>query len=109
MTQMLDSALEHFYRIEKFMESMSDLDKLLQVIMGEASAATNAESSSLALYDEGSRELHFYAASGEGGEGEVEQKLKTGHKCFSVCILVMLNVWAINILYWINLRVMKRE
>jgi len=77
MTQMLDSALEHFYRIEKFMESMSDLDKLLQVIMGEASAATNAESSSLALYDEGARELHFYAASGVGGEGEVEQKLKS--------------------------------
>ncbi len=71
-----ESGIESLYRIEKFMESMSDMDRLLQVIISEARAATDAESCSLALYDEGSDELYFYTAMGEKGEGDVERKLK---------------------------------
>jgi signal transduction histidine kinase len=55
---------------------MSDMGRLLEVIMGEARTATDAESCSLALYDERSDELYFYVAQGEQGEGHVERKLK---------------------------------
>ncbi len=68
--------IKSLYRIEKFMESMSEMDRLLEVIISEGRAATDAESCSLALYDENSDELHFYTAMGEKGEGEVEHKLK---------------------------------
>ncbi len=70
------SELEHLYRIEKFLESMEDMDRLLSVIISEATAAVGAESCSLALYDEGAGQLYFYVAMGRGGEGEVERKLK---------------------------------
>ena len=76
MADVFQTELDHFFRIEKFMGSMSDIDKLLEVIIGEASAATHAESCSLALYDENSDELYFYVAKGEGGESEIERKLK---------------------------------
>jgi signal transduction histidine kinase len=76
MDERLESEIEHLYRIERFMESMSDMDRLLEVIISEGRAATDAESCSLALYDENSDELYFYAAMGEKGEGEVERKLK---------------------------------
>ncbi|MBM3239769.1 GAF domain-containing protein [Candidatus Poribacteria bacterium] len=71
-----ESEIEHLYRIEKFMESMTDMDRLLEVIIREGRAVTAAESCSLALYDENSDELYFYVAIGEGGEQEVERKLK---------------------------------
>ena len=71
-----ESGIEYLYRIEKFMGSLSDMDRLLEVIISEARTATDAESCSLALYDENSDELYFYTAMGEEGEGEVERKLK---------------------------------
>ena len=76
MEERLESEIEYFYRIERFIASMSDMEKLLEVIIREGRAATDAESCSLALYDEGSDELYFYTAMGEGGEGEVERRLK---------------------------------
>jgi len=76
MNEELRSEIEHLYRIEKFMESMTDMEELLEVIISEARAATNAESCSLALYDEENDELYFYTAVGERGKGEVERKLK---------------------------------
>ena len=72
----MENEIEALYRIDKFMESMSDMNKLLEVIISEGRAITDAESSSLALYDEDSDELYFYTAVGEKGEGEVERKLK---------------------------------
>lgn len=76
MQERVEPEIEHLYRIEKFMASMSDMDRLLEVIIREGRAATDAESCSLALYDENSDELYFYTAMGEEGEGEVERKLK---------------------------------
>ena len=76
MEEKVESKIEYFYRIEKFMESMSDMDRLLEVIISEGRAATDAESCSLALYDEDNDKLYFYVARGEEGEGEVERKLK---------------------------------
>jgi signal transduction histidine kinase len=76
MQEFQGSEVESLYRIEKFMASMSDLDRLLDVIIAEARTATDAESCSLALYDEPTNELYFYVARGQEGEGEVERRLK---------------------------------
>ena len=76
MADVFQTELDHFFRIEKFMGTLSDIDRLLEVIISEASAATHAESCSLALYDENTDELYFYVAQGEEGEREVERKLK---------------------------------
>lgn len=70
------SEIEHFYRIEKFIESITNMDKLLEVIISEGCAATNAESCSLALYDENTNDLYFNVARGMKGEGEVERKIE---------------------------------
>jgi len=76
VAELIDSGIESLYRIDKFMGSMTDMEKLLQVIITEACSATDAESCSLALYDAETDDLYFYVALGEGGEGEVEKKLK---------------------------------
>ena len=76
MTGETGSEFEHLYRIERFMASMSDLDELLAVIIREAALATNAVSSSLALYDERADELQFCVARGKDDEREFEGKLK---------------------------------
>lgn len=76
MDEKFQSQIECIYRIDKFMESMTDMGRLLEVIMGEARTATDAESCSLALHDEKSDELYFYVAQGKQGEGHVERKLK---------------------------------
>ena len=68
--------VDPLYRIEKFMASMTDLDSLLVVIMREAAVATDAESCSLALYDENTDELYFYIARGEKEEREFERRLR---------------------------------
>lgn len=64
------------YRIDKFMQSMSDMNELLKVIISEGRSVTDAEACSLALYDDAQDELYFYVAVGEEGEGEIERKLK---------------------------------
>ena len=74
MNETVDPGLESLYRIEKFMGSMTDLNGLLRIIISEACLACEAESCSLALYDEKTDDLFFYAA--EGTEGAVEQQLQ---------------------------------
>ena len=75
--QQSSSEIQLLYRIEKFMETVLDLDALLSYIMQETTLATNAESCSLALYDEKTKELCFYVAHGsEKNERDFERKLK---------------------------------
>lgn len=69
------SELEHLYRVEKFMGSMSDLNQLLEAIIRESALTLNTESSSLALYEEKEDELEFFVARGGDGERVFEQKL----------------------------------
>ena len=57
------------------MESGSDLDALLPVIMRETTLATGAESCSLALYDREQDQLQFCVARGDEEEREFERKL----------------------------------
>lgn len=75
MNQNIASEIEHLYRVEKFMESISDLNRLLEAIMLESTLALNTESSSLALYDEEEDELQFFAARGEEKERGFEKSL----------------------------------
>ncbi|MHA1868423.1 MAG: ATP-binding protein [Candidatus Heimdallarchaeaceae archaeon] len=65
---------EILYRIAKFMNSMSDMEKLLEIIIDEGKKSIEAEACSLALYDEAQDELYFYVAINT--EKEVGQKLK---------------------------------
>ena len=73
------SEIDHLYHVEKFMESVTDLDQLLEAIINESSLALNTESSSLALYDEEDNELHFFVARGSGQEKDFEKKLAKIH------------------------------
>jgi signal transduction histidine kinase len=77
MPATIDSHLESLSRLERFLGSLDDLPSLLHAIIGEAARAVNAESSSLALYDESRNELSFHVAAGQGEEREFERKLKT--------------------------------
>lgn len=76
MIDPIASEIEHLYRVEKFLESMSDFNQLIEAIIRESAAALNAESSSLALYDEKEDQLHFFVARGETQEG----KWGSGHR-----------------------------
>ena len=69
--------LDHLYRIEKFLESMTDLDSLLAAVMAECAATLDVESVSLALYDAETDELQFHVARGGSDEREFEQQLKS--------------------------------
>ncbi len=77
MIDPIASEIEHLYRVEKFLESMSDFNQLIEAIIRESAAALNAESSSLALYDEKEDQLHFFVARGETQERDFEHKLKS--------------------------------
>ena len=76
MREKEENEIEVLYRIDKFMKSMSDMNKLLEVIISEARNVTDAESCSLVLYDDDPNDMYFKVAMGEEGEGEVERKLK---------------------------------
>lgn len=69
--------IEHLYRIEKFMESITDFDRLLEAIIRESANALAAESASLALYDEDTDELYFYVVRGKPSERDFELQLKS--------------------------------
>lgn len=77
MTEHEFPEIEHLYRIEKFLETMSDLDSLLEAIIRECASALDAASSSLALYDAETDELYFYVVGGEDEERDFEQRLKS--------------------------------
>ena len=75
MADEFGSEIQHLYRIEKFMASMTDLDELLTVIIREATLATDSESCSLALYEEATNELSFCIARGGDEERDFEREL----------------------------------
>ena len=70
------TSVETLYRIERFMGSITDLDRLLEVIVAESRDATDADGGSLLLYDPATNELYFDVALGEEGETDVQKYLK---------------------------------
>jgi len=69
--------LATLYRISKFIDSISDLKHLLNMIMQESRKIVNAQASSLLLYDREKDELYFEVALGKKGKKVKEVRLKT--------------------------------
>ena len=66
------------YKINEFLNSIDNLDSLLNLIMEEATLAVKAEASSVALYDKHKRNLYFSVALGEKGEQIKRIQIKPG-------------------------------
>ena len=65
--QLLRRQIETFYRVNRFVVSIDDLDSLLGLIMQEATYAVEAEASCIALFDQADNCLHLNYSSGEKG------------------------------------------
>lgn len=74
----LERQMAVLYRVDSFMSTLSDLEQLLEQIMRESQHVTEAEASSLALYDEATDELYFDVALGEKGEETKKVRMKRG-------------------------------
>ncbi|MCX7919132.1 MAG: ATP-binding protein [bacterium] len=76
--QELERKVQTLYRVNDFMASVTDLKKLLTLIMEESKDIVEAEASSLLLYDAKTDELYFDVAKG-GKEEEIKQiRLRMG-------------------------------
>ena len=67
-TENLSQQIESFYQVSQFVDSIDDIEKLLELIMGEAEAAVGAEAACIALYDPSDERLTIKFASGEKSE-----------------------------------------
>ena len=64
----LSQQIESFYQVSKFVDSIDDIEKLLELIMHETEAAVGAEAACIALYDAADNRLTIKFASGEKSE-----------------------------------------
>ena len=64
----LNRQIDTFYRVNRFISSIDDLEQLLELIMQEAEAAVEGEASCIALYDTSDERLHIEITSGEKRE-----------------------------------------
>lgn len=74
----LEKKVQTLYRVNDFMASISDLTRLLTLIMQESKNIVDAEASSLMLYDPKTDELYFEVAKGGTEEAIKEIRLKMG-------------------------------
>ncbi|MCX7766186.1 MAG: ATP-binding protein [Candidatus Sumerlaeia bacterium] len=70
--------VDTLFRVAKFINYVTDLHSLLELIMKESKEVMNAEASSLMLYDSEADELFFEVALGEKGEAVKTIRLKIG-------------------------------
>ncbi len=73
-----DKQLLAVYKINKFLGSIHNLEKLLTSIMSEASKTVKAEASSIALYEDRTKNLQFAVALGEKGHKLKKMYIKLG-------------------------------
>lgn len=66
------------YRINRFLEYIENLERLLYLIMQEASHTVQAEASSIALYDQRKKKLIFTVALGKKGAKIKQMRMKLG-------------------------------
>ncbi len=64
-TGRLSQQIESFYQVSKFVDSIDNLENLLELIMLEAEGAVQAEAACIALYDASDDRLHIKFASGD--------------------------------------------
>jgi signal transduction histidine kinase len=74
----LERKVQTLYRVNDFMASVTDLTRLLTLIMQESKDIVDAEASSLMLYDPKTDELYFEVAKGGKEEAIKEIRLKMG-------------------------------
>ena len=70
--------LETFYRVTHFVNSIDNLEHLLNLIMHEAEAAVSAEASCIAIFEPTDHRLHITFASGEKSDGVRHLSLAMG-------------------------------
>lgn len=66
--------VDALYRVHRLIAAITDLDALLEQIMGESKQVANAEACSLMLYDPVAEELYFQVALGERGDQQALKK-----------------------------------
>jgi len=76
--QRLQAGASGLWRVSRLLESVMDLQELLPRIMEEAKLLTDAEASSLMLWDAQREELFFEVALGRGGEAVKPIRLRLG-------------------------------
>ena len=74
----LKRQIKTLYKVNEFIASISNLHRLLKLIMEESKKALCAEASSLMLYDPENKELFFEVALGKKGKGIKKIRLKLG-------------------------------
>lgn len=74
----LKHQLDVLYRVDSFMSTLTDLKQLLEQIMLESQNITDAEASSLALYDEAANDFVFEVVLGEKGSEAKQIRVKYG-------------------------------
>ena len=67
-SELLKLQVQTFYRVNRFISSINNLDELLDLIMHEAEKAVGAEASCIALYEPSDGRLHMKFTSGEESE-----------------------------------------
>ena len=77
LQEKLRRQIDVLQRVDAFMGTLTDLDQLLNQIMQESQGITDAEASSLALYDERRDEFVFHVVLGEKGSALHKQRLKS--------------------------------
>jgi signal transduction histidine kinase len=78
--------LDTLHRVTRFLSEVTDLRRLLTLVMVEAKGALDTEASSCMLYDEASDELHFEVAMGERSELVKSVRLKRGQGFGGICL-----------------------
>jgi len=78
--------IDALYRVSHFMSEVTDLKRLLTLIMEESARAMDSEASSCMLYDEESDELYFEVALGEKGDEVKSIRLKRGQGFGGICL-----------------------
>lgn len=70
--------IDTLYRVAGFTKELTDLNRLLTMIMNESERVMESEASSCMLYDETTDELYFEVALGEKAEDIKTMRLKRG-------------------------------
>jgi len=78
MVRRMREATVGLQRVSRFLDSVTDLGRLLESIMDEAKRLTDAEASSLLLWDAEREDLYFEVALGEKGDAVKQIRLKPG-------------------------------
>ncbi|MFH0794308.1 MAG: GAF domain-containing sensor histidine kinase [bacterium] len=81
------SVIDALFRVNRFLSEVTDLHRLLELVMEESKQVAGAEASSLILYDKDTDELFFEVALGEKGEAVKLIRLAMGQGIAGACAL----------------------